>query len=125
MANALCTKHPSKYTFLMFEIKSEPVSSLVYLKPQCTEHPQNCDRQELTVTTSEGSYPKDSLPFTRDFCLIVKKIKKICANPDRKLAFEERYKAGKDGVFSCNDFAGWECASMCILSKLSKPYSLR
>ena len=58
------------------------------------------------MTTSESSYPKDSLAFTPDFCLIVKKIKKICANTERKQAFEERYKTAKYGAFSCADFAG-------------------
>jgi len=83
-------------------------SKLVKNREEDCRH--NCDRQDLAVTTSESSYPKDSLAFTPDFCLIVKKIKKICANTERKQAFEERYKTAKVGPFSCADFTGDLCA---------------
>ena len=55
--------------------------------------PQNCDSQELRVTTSRSGYPKKrTLPLTQDFCLVVSKIRGLCKDPQRKKAFEEHYK---------------------------------
>ena len=54
---------------------------------------QNCDSQELRVSTSRSGYPKKrTLPLTEDFCLIVSKMRKICKDTNRAKALEEHYK---------------------------------
>ena len=54
---------------------------------------QNCDSQEFRVVTSRSGYPKKrTLRLTEDFCLIVFKLRNICADNYRKKAFEDYYK---------------------------------
>jgi len=53
----------------------------------------NCDSQEFRVVTSRSGYPKKrTLRLTEDFCLIVFKLRNICADNYRKKAFEDYYK---------------------------------
>ena len=73
---------------------------------------QNCDSQELRVSTSRSGYPKKrTLPLTEDFCLIVSKMRKICNDSNRATALEEHYEnesplVGGNKHLECNIVRG-------------------
>ena len=52
-----CRQHLlCKYTFLMFENKSEPVSFLVYFKPQCTHVREDFQLRNFSYITIFGHF---------------------------------------------------------------------
>ena len=51
-----------KYTFLMFEIKFEPVSFLVYLKPQCNALVEPLNSKSQTALIGNQSLYLFALP---------------------------------------------------------------
>ena len=54
---------------------------------------QRCEMQEQNLMSTSSSYPnKLTFPYRDDFCLILEKVtQKVCAEENRKKAFENRY----------------------------------
>lgn len=53
---------------------------------------QRCENQDNNLRSTSSSYPnRQTFPYREDFCLVMKKIVKVCNDPVRKLAFAGRY----------------------------------
>ena len=60
-----------------------------------------CHSQKVDVTTSSSSYPSIyTFPRRNDFCLVIRKIDKICQDNYKKIVFERHYR----NKFSCSTF---------------------
>ena len=62
---------------------------------------QACYSEKVDVTTSSTSYPSQyTFPRRNDYCLVIRKIDKICQDNFKKIVFERHYR----GRFSCDTF---------------------
>ena len=55
---------------------------------------QRCESQEQMLMSTSSSYPnRQTFPYRDDFCLIMKKVIRVCNDTDRKKAFANRYQS--------------------------------
>ena len=60
---------------------------------------ERCEMQDQDLSSTQSDYPNwQTFTARKDFCLIFKKVVKVCENPIQKLALEETYK----GEITCN-----------------------
>lgn len=60
-----------------------------YVMKKCR---QRCENQDNRLTMTSSSYPnRQTFPYREDFCLVMKKIVKVCNDPVRQQAFAARY----------------------------------
>ena len=53
---------------------------------------EKCEHQEQMIMSTSAPYPSPlTFPYRQEFCLIMKKLARICKDGQRKKAFESRY----------------------------------
>ena len=53
---------------------------------------QRCEDQQEQLMSTFSAYPnKQNFPYRQDFCLVMKKVVKVCKNQKRSEAFANRY----------------------------------
>ena len=75
---------------------------------------ERCEIQDQNFISTESDYP-DWQTFTarKDFCLILKKVIKVCEDPIRKIALENRYEHYHEFYITCNQMQSNEISEIC------------
>ncbi len=71
---------------------------------------ERCEAQTQQLMSTSSSYPnRQTFPYRQDFCLVMKKVIKVCQDAQRSLAFAARYSA----LISCTELLNANENGMC------------